>query len=761
MTLVDKNNNIIPGLETLGLPAEIAAILHARGYDTAEKAERFLHPSAEHLSSPFLLNGMAEAKEIILRHIARGSRIMIFGDYDCDGIGAAAILYMALKKLGGNVEAFIPSRQEDGYGLSMASLNRIIAGGAPGLMITVDCGISTPDEVEYAKSFGIEFIVTDHHEPQSALPDCTLVNPKLQKGMPELCGAGVVLKLVEALADRAFALQFIDICAVSTIADLVPLTGENRVIARLGLNALSSPRRRPGLQALYKAARIKTYERPVNSGDVAFKIAPRLNASGRLSHAAKSFELLVGEDPTQLMLIAEELEAENKKRQELCQQTVDEAAAMLRSYDLIKNKAVILEKDDWEGGVIGIAASKLAQDYYRPAILFTKKGDVYKGSCRSISGISIHEVLSGCKEHILQYGGHSMAAGLCVEADKLKDFKDAVCAYIDKHYDDSTFYGDIRYDVEVDIRKIDVGFARYLENFEPFGNENPQPAFMYKAGAVPFKRIGNYNHLKYAANKECELLAFNYFDKSEILTSEMQKRLFFTVEREVYRNVESAKCYLRNYVLDEIAPKNEAMLIDYLRTLLPQNAHTLRTVRRCEPSSLYGHLAVAFCFNTFKKLCEIYPGYRRAYRYLDTVNPYNTVILSPACTTDMSNFCRIEYFDKGYEEAAAAGEGCTEGCNGGFDVEIKGFDAACLKEIYVFLLTSKNGAKYFGQEDLYAAFLAKEYTRDRTVFDIACLIFHELGLFHIENGVIVIRNHKVELQSSRIFRSLRALCRLS
>jgi len=756
----EEYNNVINGLDTLGLPAEIAAILHARGIDTAEKATRFLHPAAEHLSSPFVLDGIAQAVDTIRRHIKEGSRILIFGDYDCDGIGASAILFLALKKLDAKPEVFIPSRQDDGYGLSIASLNRIIAAGAPGLIITVDCGTSTYAEVDYAKSYGIDFIVTDHHEPQSILPDCTIVNPKLQKGMSELCGAGVVLKLVEALTDRAFALKYIDICAIATIADLVPLTGENRVIARLGLDALSGRNRRPGINALYKAAQIKAFARPVNSGDIAFKIAPRLNASGRLSNAEKSFQLLVGDDPTQLMLIAEELEAENKKRQELCQQTIDDASVLLKNYDLINNRAIVLEKDDWEGGVIGIAASKLAQDYHRPAILFTKRGDLYKGSCRSIPGINIHEVLSGCRQLILQYGGHSMAAGLSVESDKLDAFKKAVNAYIKNNYDDDVFYGDMRCDAEVDIKKVDIGFARLLENFEPYGNDNPQPKFMCRAEAVPFKRIGRHNHLKYNANKECELLAFNYYDKSEVLTSDLKKRLYFSIEREIYCNIESAKCYLRNIVIEEIAPKNEAMLIDYLRTLLPENTPS-RLAQEGEPSSLYGHLAVAFCKNTFDRLSAKYPGYKKAYRYLDTVNPYNTVILSPVCGTDTSGFCRVEYFDKQYDAVAAAGDGTTAPCEGRFDVELKGFDAACLKEIYIFLLTSRNNTKYSGQEDLYTAFLAKEYSRGRTAFDIACLIFCELGLFQVENGTLIIRNHKVELQSSRIFRSLGALCRLS
>lgn len=759
---MDRNftdiRNTYGGLSAL--PEELRAILRARGIDTDDKARVFLYPAAEDLASPYILDGTAEAVQIINSHIAKGSRITVFGDYDCDGIGAAAILYLTLKDMGADISVFIPARLEDGYGLSQATLEKVIEKNSPNLIITVDCGISSPDEIKYAKNSGIDVIITDHHEPQSVVPDCCVINPKLQKGVCEYCGAGVVFKLVEALKGRQYALQYIDICAISTIADLVPLKGENRIIARLGLEKLSSLNPRPGIKALFNVAGMRAYGQKLTSYDVAFKIAPRLNASGRLSNAEKSFKLLVETDPTLLSLIANELEAENRQRQELCQQTIDEAKEMLKSYDLINNRVIVLCKDSWEGGVIGIAAAKLAQDYYRPTILFTRREGILKGSCRSISGISIYDVLNACKDKIDRFGGHSMAAGLSILPEKLEEFTAAVNDYVAKTYPDSLFFDYTHYDIEIDIKKVNAVFARALSCFEPYGCENPMPTFMYRAKAVPFKRIGVYNHIKYAANKECELVAFNYFDRADILVSEMEKRLFFTVEYEIFRNDEKAKCYLKAFTIENIAPKEEAMLLDYLRALLPENRLSPKKAV-CKPSALYGHLIVTYDKHTFDSLCQRYPSYKRAYRYLDTSNPYNTVLLSPAGDINTDNYCVVEVYDDIYGEVAAASVTDSQSPCLKFDIDIAKPDINCVREIYLFLLTSQNGQKYFGADDLYNRFIAAGYARSRLTFELSCLALREMKLLSFNNNSIIVNKHKADIAKSRVLNSLERICRLS
>ncbi|MFI3228646.1 MAG: DHH family phosphoesterase, partial [Bacillota bacterium] len=282
----------------LGLSQTIVNLLVDRGFTDSVSIDKFLHPSLSDLHSPFDIINMKPAVALIRSHIERGSNILIFGDYDCDGVGASAILFLAFEALGGKVRSFIPTRHDDGYGLSKGAIDKVVESFKPNLIITVDCGISSVKEVAYVKSLGIDILVTDHHEPQEELPDCLLVDPKLQDdGYPQLCGAGVALKVVEALTDLDNAMQYSDICAISTIADLVPLDSDNRIIAYYGLQRLNKTNRlapRQGLNILKELCKIKPNQ--ATAYDIGFKIAPRINASGRLSSAQKSFDLLTSTD---------------------------------------------------------------------------------------------------------------------------------------------------------------------------------------------------------------------------------------------------------------------------------------------------------------------------------------------------------------------------------------------------------------------------------------------------------------------------------
>ena len=278
-----SKNLILELSKKIGLNEVLTEILVKRGFSDEQKLIEFLEPKLSNLINPFELQGMQEAVDTLNRHI-NGGKILVFGDYDCDGIGASALLYLALKEHGANVNVFIPTRVEDGYGLSASSLTRAIDNFCPTLILTVDCGIGSVDEVELAKAKNVEIVVTDHHEPRDVLPNCTIVNPKIQVGAPELCGCGVAYMLVRALYGDKYAEQYLDICAISTIADLVPLIGDNRIIASEGLKRLSNDNQRVGIKALLKVASHKPFA-PVTSSDIAFKLAPRLNASGRLSSA--------------------------------------------------------------------------------------------------------------------------------------------------------------------------------------------------------------------------------------------------------------------------------------------------------------------------------------------------------------------------------------------------------------------------------------------------------------------------------------------
>ena len=334
---------------SLGISKEFAELLLARGLDNVEDAKKFLHPSLNDMSNPFDIKGMKEAVDRIKTAISKKERILIFGDYDCDGISAISILMLYLENKT-SVDFYIPDRNEDGYGLSSHAIENLFKENKPNLVITVDCGITSVKEIESLKESHIDVIVTDHHEPQDEIPDCIVVDPKIEKkGFYDFCGAGVALKLVEALSNREEIKKYLDICAIATIADVVPLIGENRIIAAFGLEKIRT-NTRLGLRIMLGGKEITSY-------DVMYKIAPRINSAGRLGSAKKVVDLFISKDPILLTMLCDELEADNTRRQAICEQVVSEAREMLKDVDFNKTRIIILENDNWEAGVIGIAAA--------------------------------------------------------------------------------------------------------------------------------------------------------------------------------------------------------------------------------------------------------------------------------------------------------------------------------------------------------------------------------------------------------------------
>lgn len=386
----------------LGLSDDFMRILAMRGLDTEDEILSFLRPSLDKMSSPFDIDGMREGADRIKRAILNKEKVLIFGDYDCDGIGAISILMLYLRdKL--DVKYFIPNRVTDGYGMNVDTLKSLISRRRPDLVITVDCGITASEEVEYLKGEGIDVVVTDHHEPQDVLPDCIVIDPKVKReGFYDFCGAGVALKLVEAMAGREEIKKYLDIAAISTIADVVPLKDDNRIIAYYGLKQIAtSPRK--GIKLLLGTERLTSH-------DVMFKLAPRINAAGRLGSAMKTVDLFLEDDIFLLRNLCDDLESDNQKRQNICETVVNEAKSMLSNTDFNKIGAIVLAGENWEAGVLGIAAARLVEEFKFPAILFTRSGDQYKGSARSIKEVNLFEELSKFSHLFTTFGGHSQAA---------------------------------------------------------------------------------------------------------------------------------------------------------------------------------------------------------------------------------------------------------------------------------------------------------------------------------------------------------------
>lgn len=396
------------------LPLWLSAILRSRGVDTEEKAERFLHPSLEQLYDPMLMQGMDRAVEIIRDAVAQHTPIQIYGDYDADGVCATSILMETLSSMGADVVYRIPDRHGEGYGLNCDAVREIAQ--TRRLLITVDCGVTNHEEVRLAQLLGMTVIVTDHHQlAETPSPADVVLNPLLgDYPFRRLCGAGVALKLAQALLGMEEVLRRIDLAALATVADLVPLIDENRVIVRAGLEKLGDGSR-PGLAALLTLAGVTA---PVSSGQVAFRLAPRINAGGRLEDAAQCVRLLISRDRAEAEAIAGNLEQQNQQRQALQQEITLKAEEDLhRTVNFRTDLAIVVMGEGWNSGVVGLAAGRICEKYHYPTIVLSKQGELAVGSCRSIPGVNIHAMLTACSDLFLRFGGHEQAAGLTMRAD--------------------------------------------------------------------------------------------------------------------------------------------------------------------------------------------------------------------------------------------------------------------------------------------------------------------------------------------------------
>lgn len=471
----------------------LGQILHNRGVDDPGEALSFLTPKLTELHDPLELPGVDVAAERLARAARDGEKIVIYGDYDVDGMTGTAILHQAINLVGGNVSFYVPHRIEEGYGVNADSLRQLVTDGAK-LIVTVDCGGSDGEVLSGAMSGGCDVIVTDHHIIRGAPPDVTaVVHPALSPaggaepyGNPYLCGAGVAFKLAwEMLRKicgttrvsnemRNFLLDATCLAALGTITDVVPLVGENRVLATFGLKGLPAARN-TGIRALLESANL-TGE-TLDAYHVGFVIGPRLNAAGRMGHAQLAIELLTTNSPTRGREIADYLVGQNTQRQNVERKITQQAREMVSAarLDEPENFAIVLSSEGWHAGVIGIVASRMVDSYHRPAVIISIDGDVAQGSARSIDGFHMSDALAACGEHLISYGGHAMAAGLKIAADKIDDFTQAFAEYARRHLSESQLTPTLRIDAETTIPALSRNVVEQLERLAPFGAKNPRP----------------------------------------------------------------------------------------------------------------------------------------------------------------------------------------------------------------------------------------------------------------------------------------------
>ena len=538
----------------LQIPHEVANLLLIRDFSDPEQAKTFLRPRREHLRDAFLMTGAEKAVDRLALAATQNETVMVHGDYDVDGICSTTILTRVLRQFGANAIPFIPNRLKDGYDLGIAGVNAAIQAHAT-LVITCDCGTTAVEHVATLCRAGVDVIVTDHHLPGSVLPDCfALVNPNQHRTEEsdstgdsnpdeDLAAVGVAFKLALALAKKlgrndAFIWRMMDLVALATIADVAPLTGENRILARYGLRMLSETEN-IGLRAMIRAAGLDA--KPITAGRVGYILAPRLNAAGRLGQALVGVELLMTEDEHRANAIARDLEELNERRQELDRSALADARDMVAEMDLDNTFGIVLAKEGWHPGVIGIVASRIVEEFGRPAILIALDGNEGKGSGRSISKFHLRDALEQCGDLLTRYGGHKMAAGVTLSRDRVaefaKRFNDVAASRLTK----ADLVPEVRIDMELAIDKADEKLERMLRHFEPFGVGNPTPVLVARAvklSAAPkvVGRDGLKIRLATGAG-ELEAIGWGMADRIGEFSVDNRVDVAFRLERDEYRGM--------------------------------------------------------------------------------------------------------------------------------------------------------------------------------------------------------------------------------
>ncbi|MEX2579345.1 MAG: single-stranded-DNA-specific exonuclease RecJ [Verrucomicrobiales bacterium] len=527
--------------EAFGLAPVVVALALQRGHTEREELERFFHPRLRDLGDPFSLPGVKKASTRILQAIDRDESVMLYGDYDVDGVSSIALLCLVLKAFGLEAKCFLPTRLEEGYGLSVKGIENSLDEETPDLLIAADCGTNSCAEAELLQSRGIDLIILDHHEPSpSGTAKCAaLVNPKLGNDFHYLCTVGVVFKVAHALLKErpipGFDLkEYLDLVALGTIADIVPLEGENRIFARRGLQQLDRTIH-PGLDALKSVAGVGT---PAKSHDVGFKLGPRLNASGRLNTAAASLDLLLCQDPDEARRLAESLDRQNRDRQALELDTREKAERMIGDLSAdSRSHAIVVGARGWHPGVVGIVASRISKRYHRPTfVIGIDENGLGKGSGRSIPGICLVSALDACRDLIEAGGGHGMAAGVSVREEKLDEFRESLIRCVAEQAVGETLVPKLFVDAEISLRELTLDLLDSYEMLRPFGAANPQPLFMARAVRVSQEpRVIKERHLKFRFEQDGVEHDGIYFNGVEEDLPKPPWDIAFTIDRNEWR----------------------------------------------------------------------------------------------------------------------------------------------------------------------------------------------------------------------------------
>ncbi len=527
-------------MQQLRVLRPVARVLNNRGLTGVDEIRDFLNPTPSQLYDPFLMKDMDLAADRVIRALREQEQILIFGDYDVDGITSVSMLYLFLKDLCGQVSFYIPDRATEGYGISIGGIEQAQSNGCS-LIISVDCGITSVDEVKEASNRGIDVIVSDHHEQGEHLPDAkAILDPKrLDCDYPfkELAGVGVAYKLAQGILqrlelDQSYIEKYLDLVAIGSAADIVPLVDENRVFVKSGLDKLNRDGQE-GILILLETAGFNLGN--IDVGHIVFGLAPRINAVGRLGQAAPAVELIITRNHFRAQKIARMLEEENRRRKEIDNKTLNEALAKIeKEYDPENDSVIVLAGDEWHPGVIGIVASRIIERYYRPTVMITVDNGLGKGSARSIPNFDIYSALKSCSDYLLQFGGHKYAAGLTIDAKQIPEFRRCFNEVAKSMITGEDLIPKIRIDDELRLDEITKELAGMLNKLAPFGPKNNKPLFVsYGLEVVGEPRIVGGRHLKFKVRQNSTVLDAIGFNRGEDLDRLRESRivdLIYTIE---------------------------------------------------------------------------------------------------------------------------------------------------------------------------------------------------------------------------------------
>ncbi|MCD6204185.1 MAG: single-stranded-DNA-specific exonuclease RecJ [Candidatus Marinimicrobia bacterium] len=540
----------------LNLPFSIAVVLYNRGFTNVTEIRHFFNPTLDDLYDPFLLKDMDKAVDRIQSAFMEKETVMIYGDYDVDGTTATSLLYLFLHEIGLNTIYYIPDREKEGYGLSRAGIDNAIQHNAK-LIITCDCGINAFEEADYAKANNIDLIVTDHHEPAEKLPDAlAILDPKREDDFypfKELCGAGVAFKLLQAFSIKnniplEMLYRHLDIVAIGTAADIVPILDENRILVAKGLEYLNRTNK-VGVNALLKVSGFSN--KVLNVVNIVFGLAPRINAAGRLGEATRAVKLLTSFDRIEAKELSSLLELENRQRQSIEKETIDQAILQLNAtHDIFKDKLFVISGENWHQGVIGIVASKLKEIYNRPVVMISIQNGTGRGSARSIPDFDLYSAFTECTDLLENYGGHKMAAGLTIAKEKIPQFEQRIKRIANQQITDEMLHPRLFIDCEIDFNEINQEYLNQLKKMAPFGPGNMRPIFMARNLSISgMPRIVGENHLKFKAAKDRKVISaigWKLGAMYEMLISNRPLDMAFVIEENEWNGIKEIQLNIKD-----------------------------------------------------------------------------------------------------------------------------------------------------------------------------------------------------------------------